>query len=157
MFAESLSYLLDSEPDWSSTAMPTDRRCVTCGDFTSTKRGKYCSAHSPSTALAAKKASLANLEAQPEALQPQSTIVSLSNEIRSLEQLAEEEEKRPEAPAVELFSPCSGCFSGSEKPPPRLTRKLPRSQKRPQTPPRSLRARRVYPRVYPHRMWPRIP
>jgi hypothetical protein len=89
MFAAPLSYLLDSEPDWSSTAMPSDRKCVTCGDFTATKRGKYCTAHSPS-ALAAKKASLASLEAQPEALQPQSTIVSLSNEIRTLERLAEE-------------------------------------------------------------------
>jgi hypothetical protein len=117
MLAAPLSNLLDSEPDWSSTAMPSDRKCVTCGDFTATKRGKYCTAHSPSTALVKKKASLASLEALPEASQPQATIVSLSNEVRFLEQLAEEEEKSPEAPAVELFCPRSGTWSGSEKAP----------------------------------------
>jgi hypothetical protein len=116
MLAAPLSYLLDSEPDWSSAAMPSDRKCVTCGDFTATKRGNYCTAHTPSTALAKKKASLANLEALPEASQPQSTIVSLSNEIRALERLAGEE-KSPEAPADELFRPRSGSWSGSEKAP----------------------------------------
>ncbi len=114
MFAAPLSYLPDSEPDWSSTAMPTNRRCTVCGDFTATRRGLYCKEHSPSSKLAAKKASLARLEAEPPALQPQSAMVSLSNEIRSLQQLAGEEEQES---AAEQFCPGTGSFSGSEKPP----------------------------------------
>jgi hypothetical protein len=113
MFAAPLSYLPDHEPDWSSTAMPTDRRCVTCGDFTATKRGKFCKDHLPSKQIAQKKASLARLETLPEREQPQAAMVSLTNEIRSLEQLAGGEQE----PAAEQFCPGSGSFSGSEKAP----------------------------------------
>ena len=100
MFAAPLSWMPDSELDWSNNMPPTDRRCTTCGDVTATKRGKYCAAHSKSK-LAEKKATLEEMEQR--SAPPVSTIVSLGNEIRELEQDAE-----PVADREEVFYPRTG-------------------------------------------------
>jgi hypothetical protein len=112
MFAAPLSYLPNSEPKWNPEMPPSaDRACVVCGATTLNKRSKYCFTHyqeSPTAKkLAAKKETLANLESRPEAQQPKSAIVSITNEIRRLEQ-----EKEPSSPGS--FCPGTGSWDPEE-------------------------------------------
>jgi hypothetical protein len=116
MFAEPLSYLPGGSPKpvWNSPmAPPAGRERVVCGSLTLGAEFKYCFTHFEAEPpaphlLEQKRAALARLEAQPEAWQRQSAMVSLSNEIHALEQLAGDGEE----PAVEAFSPGLGSFSG---------------------------------------------
>jgi hypothetical protein len=112
MFAAPLSYLPNSEPKWNPEMPPSaDRACVVCGATTLNKRSKYCFTHYQETPaaekLAKKKETLANLESRPEAQQPKSAIVSITNEIRQLEQ-----EKEPSSPGS--FCPRTGSWASEE-------------------------------------------
>ena len=165
MFAAPLSYLPETMASWPRPPTPPpERRCLDCGGITLAPDTPFCLTHfrhadSMEDKVAQKLVQLAKLESLPEAEQPKSAIVSLTNAICQLQSELESKKRmiwrprRPQRPRQDIPMYLTLCLTLGQRRPQRprqdilmcFTLRLTLGQMRPQRPRRALPAARVKP------------